>query len=388
LPNPPLTDLHDSFRIFQQQECAAWKKDISPAHLVRPSGSLNAPLAHHLNQPSFTTIQSENGETADQTNGCIAMVMGNVYNTETLLFDHVHRREATSEAIKQYPSEILAHHENFTRSIMESMRAKAEVVWGLKVQQRLIETYRFEVLPLWGDFEGVVALLSYESNYRNADSRFTFRRLILLPCHPQAMFYQRPHSTTAIRQDKIMLAAARMVHSRVPWVLDYYSEKKWYACVPNRLRQLAHIQHRLSDLTILYEDETAMKESIPTGSWHDILFLKQPYSNQELRQLIPPALAVLKSDCSLNSWRVPSDLPKPVFEWLQGQKQILFADVAISSFTDIVQTLMRILQMPQRGNSEQLLPDLLQAMLLHQQKILDGLLKKIKMFGIVVSMVR
>jgi hypothetical protein len=84
-----------------------------------------------------------------------------------------------------------------------------------------------------------------------------------------------------------MLAAARMVHSRVPWVLDYYSEKKWYACVPNRLRQLAHIQHRLSDLTILYEDETAMKESIPTRSWHDILFLKQPYSNQELRQLIP-----------------------------------------------------------------------------------------------------
>lgn len=104
------------------------------------------------------------------------MVMGNVYNTETLLFDHIHRREATSEAIKQYPSEILAHHENFTRSIMESMRAKVGVVWGLKVQQRLIETYRFEVLPLWGDFEGVVALLSYESNYRNADSRFTFRR--------------------------------------------------------------------------------------------------------------------------------------------------------------------------------------------------------------------
>lgn len=161
-------------------------------HIASPFGK-TVRIAKRTTRPSPQSAflynhQSENGETADQTNGCIAMVMGNVYNTETLLFDHVHRREATSEAIKQYPSEILAHHENFTRSIMESMRAKVEVVWGLKVQQRLIETCRFEVLPLWGDFEGVVALLSYESNYRNAESRFTFRRLILLPCHPQAIF--------------------------------------------------------------------------------------------------------------------------------------------------------------------------------------------------------
>jgi hypothetical protein len=47
---------------------------------------------------------------------------------------------------------------------------------------------------------------------------------------------------------------------------------------------------------------------------------------------------ILRTKLSFNSWKVPSDLPRPVLEWLQGQKQILFADVAISSFTDISKT--------------------------------------------------
>jgi len=57
------------------------------AHLVRPSGSLESPLAHRLNQPSFTTGCLENSETADNTNGCIAMLTGNAYEPgQTLLF--------------------------------------------------------------------------------------------------------------------------------------------------------------------------------------------------------------------------------------------------------------------------------------------------------------
>lgn len=112
LPNRPITDLNVSFRNFQTQEQAVWKstlqKDVSPALLVRPSGSLDSLLANRLNQPSFTTDHTENGETADYSNGCMAMVMGNGFKpSNTLLFDHIHRREETSEAIEEYHEKVL-----------------------------------------------------------------------------------------------------------------------------------------------------------------------------------------------------------------------------------------------------------------------------------------
>jgi hypothetical protein len=88
------------------------------------------------------------------------MVMGNIYEPgNTLLFDHIHRRESTSEAIEEYHEKVLECHEDFTDSIAESMKAKVEIIWGQKVQQRLIQTEDIAVLPLWGDFEDVVIML-------------------------------------------------------------------------------------------------------------------------------------------------------------------------------------------------------------------------------------
>jgi hypothetical protein len=54
----------------------------------------------------------------------MAMVIGNVYKPgNTLLFDHIHRRELTSEAIEEYHEKVLEYHENFTDSIAETMKA-------------------------------------------------------------------------------------------------------------------------------------------------------------------------------------------------------------------------------------------------------------------------
>jgi hypothetical protein len=101
--------------------------------------------------------------------------MGNGFKpSNTLLFDHIHRREATSEAIEEYHEKVLECHENFTDSIADSMKAKVEIIWGRKVQQRLIQTNDFEVLPLWGDFEGVILMLAYEKELRKCRSPISF----------------------------------------------------------------------------------------------------------------------------------------------------------------------------------------------------------------------
>lgn len=188
-----------------------------PELLVRPSGKLESPIAHRLNQPSLTTKHLENGEAADKTNGCIAMVMGNAYQPgETLLFDHVHRREARSEAIEKYPSNVLECHESFTDAIGQSMQAKVEIIYGQKVQSRLLKTQAFEIFPLWGRFEGLTLFLALETSYANKDPRFQLRRVMLMASHPQHIFYCSRNSDTTLRQEKIMEAATLMTGNKVP----------------------------------------------------------------------------------------------------------------------------------------------------------------------------
>ena len=79
----PFYDLRQAFEDFKKEEIACWKiEGRSPLprdSFVRPSGSLHSPIAHHLHQPSYSTnnLDSDDAETADWTNGCTAMVMGN-----------------------------------------------------------------------------------------------------------------------------------------------------------------------------------------------------------------------------------------------------------------------------------------------------------------------
>ncbi|KAK1770548.1 hypothetical protein QBC33DRAFT_271421 [Phialemonium atrogriseum] len=46
--------------------------------------------------------------------------------------------------------------------------------------------------------------------------RFRLRRIMLVACHPQFMFYQTRNNCWATRQDKTMAAAAQVVRSTVP----------------------------------------------------------------------------------------------------------------------------------------------------------------------------
>jgi hypothetical protein len=76
---------------------------------VHPSGSLHSSIAHHLHQPSYSTphLDNDDAETADWTNGCVAMIMGNGFEEGlTFIFEHVHRRSQNSEGYQTYPNAV------------------------------------------------------------------------------------------------------------------------------------------------------------------------------------------------------------------------------------------------------------------------------------------
>ncbi|KAL7906792.1 hypothetical protein GGI35DRAFT_94671 [Trichoderma velutinum] len=98
------------------------RKMISRKHqlMMKLFSSIASPLAPSLHQPLFTTDQRENAEMANLSNGCLAMVMGNAYTQDTLIFDHIHRRDAKSDGIQHY----LLDHLAATRIIRETLPSR------------------------------------------------------------------------------------------------------------------------------------------------------------------------------------------------------------------------------------------------------------------------
>ncbi|KIW25609.1 uncharacterized protein PV07_08775 [Cladophialophora immunda] len=243
--NRPLQSLNTAYDRFKLKELDSWRsvgqRPRPQETLVRPSGLLDAPLAHHLHQPSLRTLSPlDDSETADPTNGCIAMVMGNLYTSETLVFDHLHRRSESSEGLRTLPEPVLNCHETYTRDICESMLAKVEFLHGRKVHNRILKmpgnANKFTALPLWGPFDGVTLFLAHESNYRNADLGHKFRRICLFVLHPQVFFYERKGSGIGELQDRIHIAAARMTD--MPVREFYFREKQWKKLSINTFRAM------------------------------------------------------------------------------------------------------------------------------------------------------
>ena len=70
------------------------------------------------------------------------------------------------------------------------MLAKVELIYGDKIRTRIMRHCKYTPLPLWGPFEGVILFLAREGNYRNADSRYKFRRTVLFVSHPQSLLHK------------------------------------------------------------------------------------------------------------------------------------------------------------------------------------------------------
>jgi hypothetical protein len=128
------------------------------------------------------------------------MVMGNAYISDTLVYDHIHRRDTESNGIQEYPEQVLRHNERFTQDVARSTWAKVEIIYGVKTQTRFLQTHEVDVVILWGEYEGLKLVLAHETNYRN----------------------QEKHSG---RRECVCGARA---HFLTVWV-HYLLEKKWYS---------------------------------------------------------------------------------------------------------------------------------------------------------------
>lgn len=176
-----------------------------------------------------------NGEVADETNPCIAMIMGNAFQKgHTLIYDHILRRDENSEGLQKYPEDVIQCHEAFVQTVRESSEAKVEIVHGAKVRERIFRcpSFDFEVLPLWGKYKGVSIVLDHESNYRNAEPGHKYRRIIVFAVHPQRFFFTNPEES--VMQDRLIAVAAKI--AKTDFVEGYYTDQKWRKVVPPNFR--------------------------------------------------------------------------------------------------------------------------------------------------------
>jgi len=153
------------------------------------------------------------------------MVMGTAYDSDTLLYDQIHRRDAKSEGDENYPSEVRNIHRAWTRQIWESPEAKVEVVYGLKATKAIIAYPSIKSTPvaLWGEFSGVIIHLIHEESFRNAQAEFKFRKVIIHARHPQHLFYAHGKDQVLIHQDKVLAVAAAI--AGVHHVPNYYTDR-------------------------------------------------------------------------------------------------------------------------------------------------------------------
>ena len=91
-------DLSKAFDEFAVQKSSLWDPPRSKDELTISSGSIDWPLAHHLHNPSFSTLTPHEPTTADASNPCTWQIMGNSREPQkTSIFDFLARREVDDE---------------------------------------------------------------------------------------------------------------------------------------------------------------------------------------------------------------------------------------------------------------------------------------------------
>jgi len=358
--------MDDAFSKFADAEVSKWaaygnsvpSKDL----LVKVSGSLQSPIAHHVHQPSFTTLHTRNGETADETNPCIASIMGNAFEKDkSLIYDHLLRRHEKSEGLKDYPEDVTRCHEAYIQKVRESMEAKVEVVYGTPVKERMLQeqAFKVDVLPLWGEYEGICIFLDCESNYSNAQQGHQHRRIIVFVAHPQRFLY--PREGECARQDKLLAVAAKI--SRTGFIERYYEDRKWRMIVPVNFptivrknlfgtpskqsqndggRSSASENASMMSMTKVATADVSVGPVV-RGCWDSYFDGKRPLSIKELRVILPKALATeMDPEKHTHKWESPGDFPEIVGTWFGGQREILFQGMSVYNAADIMTVYRRL----------------------------------------------
>ena len=337
--------MDDAFSKFADSEVSIWAAhgNSVPSRdlLGKVSGSLQSPIAHHAHQPSFTTLRPRNAETADETNPCIAMLMGNAFEKgKYLIYDHLLRRDENSEGLKTYPEEVKECHEAYVQKVRESMEAKVEVVYGIPVKKRMLrkQAFKFDSLRLWGEYDDICIFLDRESNYSNAQQGHQYRRVIIFAIHPQRFFYSREGESA--RQDKFLTVATKI--SGVNSIERYYEDQKWKAIVPPSFSILEKMKFFGIPSEQSQNDGGRSNTSglVVDGYWDAYFDGERPFSVQELRVILPVALTAAMDP---DKWESPDDFPEIVGTWFGRQREILFKEMPISGAADIMPVYRRLI---------------------------------------------
>lgn len=223
-------DYKDEFKAFQEAETNLWRNqgiERPKEELVPASGNLLAALlAHRLHNPSFTTTKVCNGITADSSNPCTALVMANGFDDNTIMIDHVVRREVKDPFV-YYPEDILACHEQHLSMVRNQMIAPVEVVYGVptwKRTQRYLQG-RLQPFDLWGSYKGIRLFLEWDSvEVTNRTSERQLKRFLIAAFHPQNLLRAWSNNYKSA-QDTLLEVAYNLAEVR--FVPHFFSTNLW-----------------------------------------------------------------------------------------------------------------------------------------------------------------
>ncbi|KAF7183462.1 hypothetical protein CNMCM7691_003661 [Aspergillus felis] len=216
-------NLDEAYERLQENEATWWKaRGVTRPRefLVRPSGKLNAPVACHLYNPTFSVDDPCCQKTEDLSNPSIAQLHEAGFSTKNncLLFDHLARRDISRHCKDNYPEDLFDLHEQFVFALRVAMKAKVEICWGANVRQRMLKKLDLKPLRLWGDFAGLVLYLELTPD------KASLRRFIIFVAHPQRFMYVKSdgEKTQGWRrrfgspQDQALALAASLGGIRIP----------------------------------------------------------------------------------------------------------------------------------------------------------------------------
>ncbi|KAL2861591.1 hypothetical protein BJX68DRAFT_260407 [Aspergillus pseudodeflectus] len=160
-------NLEDNFDEFKARETLAWRElgvARPPEFLIPPAGSLDAPVACHLHNPTFHVEDPYKAITEDPSSPTIyQLTQAGFSSGNCFLFDHVSRRDETEIYLSFYPDKVRHIHENFALELRRQMKAVVEICWGKSVRKRMLECVDLVPLPLWGEYKDVTLHLEYEN---------------------------------------------------------------------------------------------------------------------------------------------------------------------------------------------------------------------------------
>ncbi|KAL4904769.1 hypothetical protein BDW74DRAFT_178343 [Aspergillus multicolor] len=367
-------DLDEAFEHLCEREVAWWAERGVPGpreYLVRPSGRLDAAVACHLYNPTFSVDDPCYQETQDVSNSSLAQLAraGFPVDNNCLLFDHVARRDASRHCEDVCPDDLFDLHEEFTFALRPAMKAKVEICWGANVRQRMLKKIDLVPFRLWGEFADLVLHLELTPN------KTASRRFVIFVAHPQRFigikiaprFYELdprlpqnlcvPRKISACRDGWKGQAAAQLKRAFPNAIIS--GEGSHHVRATNEDKQgLRGAFHLLNQLQAGQVREDANREkAVDDSALRSLRLQKIAQYWQGLGELISTFVPesnifsnVKKAVESRNSSHLPEDLPGaiegsdcwdwddlpgPLVEFIQDQAGLKFNKRVISSRSDL-----------------------------------------------------